>query len=113
MSLSNAERQKRHRERTKEKLRNGGISQNDVGAALRNAYIDGARQFLIAFDGVEESAVEALLTEPFTAEDIKRILMMAGFCRLSQHAQGNASSPRKWDRHADEMAAMLRNGETP
>lgn len=127
MALSNAERQARHRERTKEKLRNAiGTealrNENDVRKEfadallerLSRAYFGSADRFRqqISGDHIDEyvdGAIGEFSEEQFSFDDIIKIIELAGYARLTEFFSlhcGKSDLPAKppeWVRHDEEL----------
>ncbi|QIX20206.1 hypothetical protein FOB41_03150 [Agrobacterium pusense] len=130
---ANAERQARHRERVKEKLRNASISQalrNDEGGAFQRGFNHGMRTIgdmlyrhyrdqaetfrkHISADCVRdevEGAIGEFLAEEIKLEDFLNMVELAGYARIGEffslHCSGsNADAARpEWIRHKNELA---------
>lgn len=127
MALTNAERQARHRERTKEKLRNATgnetlRNETDVREEfavalldrLSRAYYGSADKFRqqISGDHIDayvDGAISEFQEEHFSFDDIIKIVELAGYTRLveffSLHC-GKTDLPAKppeWIRHDEEL----------
>lgn len=128
MALTNAERQARHRERMKEKLRNASQAEplrNDVDAReqmaadvlelLGRAYYGQAETFRKQIsgdhiDGYVEGAIGEFMAERVSFDDVVKIVELAGYARLGKFFELHclktdmlAPTP-EWIQHKEELA---------
>lgn len=127
MALTNAERQARHRERTKEKLRNATGSEplrNDF-QPLTGGIAEDYRQasdlwlrHLSAFGKTSQdewATAAEFLAEEITMSEIKMMVRMCAFTRLNQlyrlHQSGSDEDPPlpDWWIFVGQLEASLRN----
>ncbi|MET3854434.1 hypothetical protein [Rhizobium sp. OAE497] len=121
MPLTNAERQARHRERIKDKLRNAPELRNGSGTResglaeademLRNAYYSVAEQYFARAGERAREAIEAFLSEEIGFADIMLMVMEQAYGRINDHYEcGNVGVPVRemsWRKHAKTIAERV------